>query len=163
MIYFWSTLPAWGSGKHMETWTLLQGGGREEHLVQPQLRAGRGVGRSSKQQAGLFMSSRRDENIAKEFVKNIQNYIFQYKVSHLESKGQHTEWESWRTQLLMSRQNWNGQTKMKELGQGHHGRSGVEVRGVLPNFCPFNSCTSQNVSAPWVPWLLRWRRPRGTW
>lgn len=54
---------------------------------------------------GLFMSSGRDENIAKEFVKKIQNYIFQYKVSHLESKGQHTERESWRTRLLMSRQN----------------------------------------------------------
>lgn len=51
MIYFQSTLAAWGFGKHMETQMFLQRGKRAEHCMKPQLRAGRGKGRRREQQA----------------------------------------------------------------------------------------------------------------
>lgn len=128
--------------------------------MQPQARAGRGIGTGKEQQASTerWCSSKLcrgclwaqgEMGVVPKNPTN-KNDIFQHGVSHLESRIQHIERESQRTWLLNYRQKLKGQAKLEELAQGHQGRPRIEVRGVLPNFCPFNSCTSQKVTAPWA-------------
>lgn len=72
-------------------------------------------------------------------------------MSKLESKVQQTEKESQRPWLQSSGQKWKSQTKVEEPAQGHHLKSGVEVREVFSKILYINQLHLQKITAPGFP------------
>lgn len=142
----------------METRTLRQGGERKEHHMQP----GRGQERRSGHGPAL------EGDVALCFAVSSGTFISEggvyesrkqcQKVSHMPivplGKQSPAQRGNPREQLLMKKQNWKSQTKMKELAKGHHGK--VWGRGKrFQTSVHLTAALLKKATTPQVPWLLR--------